>query len=50
MGSVMWAKPKGNQPTREEFDDLIRRIEELENKLAEQPKRGRPKKEEESHG
>jgi BMFP domain-containing protein YqiC len=46
----MWAKPKGNQPTREEFDALLRRVEELENKLAEQPKRGRPKKEENQDG
>ena len=46
----MWARPKGNQPTREEFDEMLRRIEELEKKLAEQPKRGRPKKEDNQDG
>lgn len=46
----MWVKPRGNQPTREEFDALLRRIEELEKKLAEQPKRGRPKKEDNQDG
>ena len=46
----MFIRPKGNQPTREEYEALVRRIEELERKLAEQPKRGRPKKEEDPNG
>jgi BMFP domain-containing protein YqiC len=46
----MWAIPKGNQPTREEFDEMLSRIEELEKKLAEHPKRGRPKKEDNQDG
>ena len=45
----MWTKPKGNVPTREEFEALLRRVEELEQKLAE-PKRGRPRKEEQDNG
>jgi len=46
----MWVLPKGNQPTKEDYEALLRRIEELERKLAEQPKRGRPKKEEQDNG
>ena len=46
----MWVLPKGNQPTKEDYEALLRRVEELERKLAEQPKRGRPKKEEQDNG
>lgn len=42
----MFVKPKGNQPTKEDYEALLRRIEELEQKLAAlTPKRGRPMKE-----
>jgi len=41
----MWVKTRGDQPTKEDYKALVRRVEELEKKLAEQPKRGRPKKE-----
>lgn len=42
----MWVLPKGNQPTKEDYEALLRRIEELERKLAAlTPKRGRPSKE-----
>ena len=46
----MWVLPKGNQPTKEDYEALLRRIEELERKLADQPKRGRPKKEDSQDG
>lgn len=46
----MWVLPKGDQPTREDYEALLRRIEELERKLADQPKRGRPKKEDSQDG
>jgi BMFP domain-containing protein YqiC len=45
----MFVKPKGNQPTREEYDALLERLEALEQKLAQlaqrDSKRGRPKTE-----
>lgn len=46
----MWVQPKGDQPTKQDYEELLRRVEELERKLAEQPKRGRPKKEEQDNG
>lgn len=47
----MWVLPKGNQPTKEDYEALAKRVEELERKIAElQPKRGRPRKEEDSNG
>ena len=46
----MWVKTRGDQPTKEDYKALVRRVEELEKKLAEQPKRGRPTKEENKHG
>lgn len=44
----MWTKPKGNTPTREEFEALLERVRQLEQKLAE--KRGRPRKEDQDNG
>lgn len=47
----MWVLPKGNQPTKEDYEALLRRIEELERKIEDmQPKRGRPRKEETDNG
>jgi hypothetical protein len=46
----MWVKTRGDQPTKEDYEALVRRVEVLEKKLAEQPKRGRPKKEDEQNG
>jgi hypothetical protein len=46
----MWVKTRGDQPTKEDYEALVRRVEVLEKKLAEQPKRGRPTKEENKHG
>jgi len=46
----MWVLPKGDLPTREDYLALLRRVEALEKKLEEQPKRGRPKKEETQDG
>lgn len=47
----MYVYPKGNNPTKEDYEALLRRIEELEQKVAElQPKRGRPRKEEQDNG
>lgn len=47
----MYVYPKGNNPTKEDYEALLKRIIELEEKVAElQPKRGRPRKEEQDNG
>lgn len=47
----MWVQPKGTQPTKEDYEAIVKRLEELERKIAElQIKRGRPKKEDTQNG
>jgi BMFP domain-containing protein YqiC len=46
----MWVEPKGNAPTRDEFEALLERVRQLEQKLQAEPKRGRPPKEESKNG
>ena len=42
----MWVLPKGNTPTKQEYAELLARIEDLERKVALlQPKRSTPKTE-----
>jgi|VirMetMinimDraft_7_1064189.scaffolds.fasta_scaffold16639_5 polyhydroxyalkanoate synthesis regulator phasin len=39
----MWVLPKGSMPTKEDYEALLARIQELERKIAQlQLKRGRP--------
>ena len=46
----MWMQPKGAQPTKQDYEELLRRIEKLEQKLEQMSKRGRPKKEDTQNG
>lgn len=48
----MFVKPRGDQPTKQDYMALLERIQRLEQKVAEleKPKRGRPPKEEQDNG
>jgi len=52
MGGLMYVTPRGNQPTKQDYDALVERIALLEQKIAEleKPKRGRLPKEEKDNG
>ena len=48
----MYVTPRGNQPTKQDYEALVERIALLEKKVAEldKPKRGRLPKEEKDNG